>query len=472
MSARYFYLKAGLFFAALLITMSVDANVSLPAIFGNHMVMQQNSEVKLWGWGKPLEDVYVTTSWTTDTLHTVVDQNGNWAVFLYTPAAGQTHEVSIQGYNKLTLSDILMGEVWLCSGQSNMEWSANHGFIDSEKYVKDAKNDEIRLFHVVWKSSPYPCIDLDGEWVKCTPETMRPFSAIAYFFGKELNEKTGYPVGLISSNWGGTPVESWIPEYEIKSRKELDAAANKLPHFAWAPNDIAYTYNAMIAPLLPFTIKGALWYQGEANVDNAWAYTDMLALMVKTWREKFNTDFAFYYAQIAPYMHYQNDDGVKVRDAQRRALEVIPNSGMALMSDIGDTADIHPRRKFEAGHRFAQLALNKTYGYTEYPASGPLYQSHKIKGNKVTVSLSSAKGLHSTDATVSGFEVAGEDLLWHPATANIKKDQVIVQSCEVQQPVYVRFEWKNSVIPTLFNEAGLPASSFTTYEWWHVKHSL
>jgi len=472
MSARYFYLKAVLLCAALLLSINVSANISLPAIFGKHMVMQQNSEVKLWGWGKPLENVYVTTTWSADTLHTVVDQNGNWSVFINTPAAGQIHEVSIQGYNKLTISDILMGEVWLCSGQSNMEWSVNHGINNGEEAAKQAENNEIRLFHVVWRSAPYPNIDLKGQWVKCTPETMHPFSAIAYFFGKELNDKTGYPVGLISSNWGGTPVESWIPEYEIKSRKALDAAANKLPHFAWAPNEVAYTYNAMIAPLLPFKIKGVLWYQGEANVDNAWAYADMLELLVKTWREKFNTDFAFYYAQIAPYMHYQNDDGVKVRDAQRRALDVIPNSGMALMSDIGDTADIHPRMKLEAGQRFAQLALNKTYGYGDYPASGPLYIGHEIKDNNVIVSFSYAKGLHGTNKTISGFEVAGEDMLWHPANAIIKKNKVIVYSDDVQQPVYVRFEWKNSVIPNLFNESGLPASSFTSFEWRNVKHSL
>ncbi|MCW3806627.1 sialate O-acetylesterase [Plebeiibacterium marinum] len=450
----------------------VRANISLPAIFGNHMVMQQNAEVKLWGWGKPLEGVKVKTSWSADTLHTVVTQNGNWSVSLQTPSAGETHEIAIQGYNKVEIKDVLMGEVWLCSGQSNMEWSVDHGIINGEEAAREAENNEIRLFHVVWKSSPYPCIDLDGQWVKCTPETMRPFSAIGYFFGKELNKKLNCPVGLISSNWGGTPIEAWIPEYEIRSRKKLNDAANKLPHFAWAPNEVAYTYNAMIAPLLPFSIKGVLWYQGEANVDNAYVYTDMLELLVKTWRDKFNTEFDFYYAQIAPFMHYQNDDGVKVRDAQRRALDRISNSAMVVLSDIGDTTDIHPRKKIDAGKRFAQVALNKTYGYEEYPVSGPLFKDYLIKENKIEVLFDYSDGLYCSDKKLTMFELAGEDLQWYPAKAVIKQGKVVVSSGKVSRPVHVRFAWTNAATPNLFNKYNLPASGFTTLEWRNVKHSL
>ncbi len=451
---------------------AAKANISLPAIFGNHMVLQQNAEVSLWGWGKPLEDVYVSSSWNSDTIHTVVTQNGNWSVKLNTPGAGGSHKISIQGYNKVEIEDILMGEVWVCSGQSNMEWSASHGFIGADEAVKEATNEELRLFHVTWRSSPYPCIDLDGEWVKCTPETMRPFSAIAYFFGKGINEKTGYPVGLISSNWGGTPVESWIPAYEITSRKKLNDAADKLPHFAWAPNDPGYTYNAMIAPMLPLKIKGVIWYQGEANVDNAYAYNDFLALMVKNWREGFQSDFDFIYAQIAPFMYYQNGDGVKIRDAQRRALSDIPNSAMVVLSDIGDTTDIHPRKKTEAGQRFANAALNKTYGYTDIPANGPLFKSYSVKENQITVEFDYSDGLYCAADELEMFEVCGADLKWYPAKAEIKKGKVVVSSDKVENPVHVRFAWTNAATPQLFNKDNLPTSSFTTLEWRNVLHSL
>lgn len=465
-------LAKSIFIFCFLVAINAYSNISLPSIFGDHMVMQQNAEVKIWGWGKPLEDVYLTTSWSKDTLHTVVSQNGNWSVLFLTPKAGEIHEITIQGYNKIVVKDILMGEVWLCSGQSNMEWSVDHGIINGETAAKEADNDEIRLFHVVWKSSAYPLIDLDGEWVKCTPETMRKFSALAYFFGQELNDKTGYPVGLISSNWGGTPVESWIPEYELTSRKELNDAANKLPHFAWAPNDIAYTYNAMIAPLLPLSIKGVLWYQGEANVDNAYAYTDMLKLLVKTWRDKFNSEFSFYYAQIAPYKDYLRDDGVKVRDAQRRALSEISNSGMVVLSDIGDIKDIHPRNKIGAGKRFAYLALNHTYGFRDYPISGPILKGHEINGDSIELLYDFNEGLHATDSTMNMFEVAGEDLQWRFAKAKISNDKVIVYADDLTPIKYVRFAWDNAATPQLFNKDNLPASSFTTYEWRNVKHAL
>ncbi|MCW3789522.1 sialate O-acetylesterase [Plebeiibacterium sediminum] len=451
---------------------TITANVSLPSIFGNHMVMQQNADVKLWGWGKPFENIKVTTSWSNDTLKTVVNNNGHWSFMLHTPKSGETHHITIQGYNKVVIDDILMGEVWLCSGQSNMEWCASYGFINSEEEIKNATHEEIRLFHVNWRTSPYRCIDVDGEWIKCTPETMKDFSAIGYFFGRELNQKLNVPVGLISSNWGGTPVEAWIPSEKILGNPDLNDAANKVPYFPWAPNKPGYTFNSMIAPIIPFTIKGVLWYQGEANVDNSYAYTDMLKVLVKCWREEFKTNFAFHYAQIAPFKDYQKTSGVEIRDAQRRALDVIPNSNMIVVSDIGDTTDIHPRNKIDAGKRFAYSALNKTYGLTEYPLSGPLFKDYTINGNKVEVSFKYSEGLHCTEKELKMFEVAGKDLKWYPAKAVIKNDKVIVSSKEVKAPVHVRLGWTNSATLNLFNKDNLPASSFTTEEWSKVMHSL
>ncbi len=449
-----------------------NANVSLPAIFGDHMVMQQNAELKLWGWGKPLENIAVKSSWSSDTLKTVVSNNGNWEVKLNTPVAGGPYEITIQGYNKVTIQDILMGDVWLCSGQSNMEWSVNHGIINGDEAAKKANHEDIRLFHVTWKTSPYKCIDVDGKWVKCTPETMRSFSAIGYFFGEEINSKLDIPIGLISSNWGGTPIETWIPESVILSDTKLYDAANRVPFFPWAPNKPGYVYNAMLAPIMPFNIKGALWYQGEANVDNAFAYTLMLETLVENWREGFNIDFSFIYAQIAPFMYYQDDSGVKVRDAQRRALKTIPNSAMVILSDIGDTIDIHPRKKIEAGKRFAHHALNHTYGLQEYGVSGPLYKDHVIDKNKVIVSFDFAEGLHCNEKEIGMFEIAGEDQKWYKAKASMKNQQIILSSTKVKKPVYIRYGWNNTASSTLFNKNNLPASSFTTLEWRDFKNSL
>ncbi len=454
-----------LYFLCLLIFQHAEAKLAVPAIFGNHMVMQQNSEVKIWGWGKPFEKVTILSSWSSDTLRTMVNHNGNWSLTLKTPKAGSGHSLRIQGHNLIEISDILIGEVWLCSGQSNMEWSVSHGINDGEELAQSAHHEDLRLFHVEWRSSPSRCLDVVGQWVKCTPETMREFSAIAYVFGKELNQQLKQPIGLISSNWGGTPIESWTSVHEIESDAYLCDAAGKLPYFSWAPNKPGYTYNAMLAPLMPFAIKGVLWYQGEANVDNAYAYPEMLETLVRSWREGFKTDFAFLYAQIAPFKSYPNDDGVKVRDAQRQALKRIPNSGMVILSDIGDTTDIHPRNKIDAGKRFAHVALHKTYHHSEYPTSGPLYKSHSVSGNKVEVQFGHSEGLYCSQNELNMFELAGEDLKWHKAEAQIKNNTVIVSSSRVKQPVHVRFEWKNAVMPILFNKHNLPASSFTTLDW-------
>ncbi len=449
----------------LVLTLPLTANVSLPSIFGNHMVMQQQAEVKLWGWGKPLENIAVKPSWSADTLKTVVNNYGKWSVMLHTPEAGGSHQIHIQGYNTVTIEDILMGEVWLLSGQSNMEWTTRFGIVGGDEAAKNAENNEIRLFNVTLRTSPYKCIDVKGEWVKCTTETMYDFSAIGYFFGDKLNKELNVPVGLISSNWGGTPIESWIPDTEIYASEKLDDASHKIPYFPWAPSKPGVTYNAMIAPIMPFTIKGVLWYQGEANVENAYAYTDFLELLVSNWRKGFHTDFDFYYAQIAPYRDYGGEQGVQIRDAQRRALQCIDHSGMMVVSDIGDTVDIHPRRKIEAGQRFADLALNKTYGKRNFPVSGPLFKSYIIKGNTIEVSFDYNEGLYCKEGDLQWFEVAGEDMKWHKAKAEIKADKIYVSSKKVKKPLQVRFAWHNAATPNLFNKYDLPASCFTTENW-------
>jgi len=429
------------------------------------MVMQQNSEVKLWGWGKPMEKIKVSTSWSKDTLETVTSNNAKWEVVIKTPKAGGPYTIKIEGYNSVLIDDILMGEVWLLSGQSNMEWKTSFGINNIGEEVKNADNNEIRFFSVTLKTSSTKCIDVSGQWLKCSPESMNDFSAIGYFFGKKLNNTLKIPVGLISSNWGGTPIETWIPEKEILASNELTESAQKVPYFPWAPNMPGCVYNAMIEPIMPFPLKGVLWYQGEANVDNVETYTQSLETLVSSWRKGFESNFSFYYAQIAPYMHYATEAGVKVREAQRRALASIPNSGMVVLSDIGDTLDIHPRNKIDAGERFADLALNKSYGVNEFSMSGPLFKDFTIKGAEVEVVFDYAEGLHCDESELKYFELAGEDGTWYSAKARIKNEKVILVSKAVKHPVNVRFAWTNAATPKLFNKHNLPTSCFTTSDF-------
>ena len=438
---------------------SLQANVSVPSIWGDHMVLQQNAKVKIHGWGHPLEKVKITTSWSTDTLKTEVDNHANWSLVLYTPEAGGPHSIKIQGYNTLQIEDILIGELWLLSGQSNMEWMTGAGIIGGDEAIKKATNNEIRFFEVTDRTANYPTYDVSGHWEVCTPETMPSFSAIGYFFGEKLQENLNIPVGLISSNWGGTPIETWIPKDTILNNEKLLAASKLLEEYAWAPIDPGVCYNAMIAPLMPFPIAGVLWYQGEANTDNPDSYTDMLLKMVESWRKGFQSDFTFCFAQIAPLAGYEPEAGVKVRDAQRRAL-AIPNTGMIVLSDIGDTTNIHPKNKIPAGQRFADLVLNKTYGMKEFPVSGPLFSDYKVDGKKVIVSFDYNDGLHIDGKKLTLFELAGQDGVWYPAKATIKNDQVIVTSSEVKKPINVRYGWSNPATPNLFNSWKLPASCF------------
>lgn len=447
----------------LMFTMLGKSNVSLPSIWGDHMVLQQETDVILWGWGNPLEEIVVTTSWNSDTLKTTADRHANWSVNLNTPCAGGPHHISIQGYNQIMIEDILIGEVWLLSGQSNMEWTTSSGIINGEEELVKATNNQIRFFTVSKRYSIYPSDDVEGEWVVCTPETMPYFSAIGYFFGKKIQENLNQPVGLVCSSWGGTPIECWISEERINSDKSLLEAASKITEVPWGPTEPSSLFNAMIYPVLQYALAGVLWYQGEANIENADNYVYALSRLICNWRGGFQNDFPFYYAQIAPYKEYEGESGVKIRDAQRRALSM-PSTGMVVTSDIGDTLDIHPRNKIDVGYRFADLALNKTYGMKDFAVSGPLFSSFQIEKNKVIVHFDYHQGLYCRGKNLSDFELAGENGVWYPAKAKIKNEQVILVSSKVKEPKNVRFAWRNAATPNLFNGDGLPTSCFITQQ--------
>jgi len=296
------------------------------------MVLQRNSDVTFWGWAKPGEPIVIKTSWNGNESSTKADNQGTWKIVVKTPDAGGPYSVQIKGYNEINFKNILIGEVWLCSGQSNMEWSASAGLVNKDEEIAKANYPNVRFFSVYHSSARTPQNHCTGEWTECTPATMRDFSAIAYFFGQKLYEELGVPVGLINSSWGGTPAEAWMPEEVIHKDFFLLEAAGLQKPVPWGPVESGRLYNSMIAPLVPFKIAGALWYQGEANTINFYAYQELLTALIKSWRDKFGADFPFYFAQIAPYKYGRPFEGVEVREEQRKTLEV-PNTGMVILSD-------------------------------------------------------------------------------------------------------------------------------------------
>jgi sialate O-acetylesterase len=446
----------------LLIFLQVSrANISLPEIFSDNMVLQQKSDVIIWGWAKTGEKVTVKADWMDTEITTQGSTQGTWKITIKTPAAGGSHTIHIKGQNEVILKNVLLGEVWLCSGQSNMEMSAQWGINNGEEEIKNANYPEIRLFTVSAATSQYPQDHLAGKWSECTPDEMRTFSAIGYFFARKLNKELGVPIGVINSSWGGTPAEAWMPEEVFQKDSFLREAAAKQKPVPWGPVEPARIYNAMISPLIPFRIAGVLWYQGEANTINAYAYKELLTGLIKSWREKWDYDFPFYFAQIAPYKYEVPFEGVEVRDAQRRVLEV-PNTGMAVLSDLCDTLNIHPKNKQDAALRLANIALNRYYKKAIPEDSGSLFKALTIDKNKAIVSFDHSEGLHAAGDKLIYFEIAGADKVFYPAEAKIKDQKVIVTSKKVKSPVAVRFAWRNTAIPNLFNGSNLPASCFNT----------
>jgi len=437
------------------------ATVGLPSIFGDHMVLQQKAEIILWGWADPLEKVSVSASWSDQKYEAVTDNYGNWQVVLKTPLAGGPYTIGIKGYNEIIITDVLIGEVWLCSGQSNMAWSAASGITDAASEIAKATVPELRFFRVEKRAADHPQIDVVGKWEVCTPGSMQYFSAVAYFFGKELTGKLMVPVGLILSAWGGTPAEAWIPEEVFKEDQKLKSSAAMMKETPWGPHRPSQTFNGMMAPLTQTKLAGFLWYQGEDNTANPADYEAMFKALILSWRAKWNADLPFYFVQIAPYNYGDGFAGVQVRDAQRRVRRETPETGMVVSSDIGDIMDIHPKNKKDVGLRLADLALQKKYKITDQLVEGPHYSAITVQGNKAIIDFEMAEELYFSNKEQL-FEMAGEDNIFYPAFAKIKGNRVEAISKKVKAPVAVRFAWGNTSLSNLFNSANLPASSFTS----------
>ncbi|MGW9685689.1 sialate O-acetylesterase [Flagellimonas sp. 2504JD1-5] len=449
------------------------ANVSFgkiwtPTILSDNMVLQQQSEATIWGWTTATsETITIIGSWNNMEV-TAKAHQGVWSAQLPTPIAGGPYTLTIKGHEELVFSNVMIGEVWIASGQSNMQWTPNMGLDNSEEEIQKANYPNIRFFQVPQRKSTTPQDDTPGEWVSCSPETMQNFSSVAYFLGRKLHKNMSVPIGLISSNWGGTPVEVWIPEERIAADKELNDAAKQISEFEWWPHLPGTAYNAMIHPLLKFNIAGAIWYQGESNRANSKSYYKSFPFLIESWRDLWKNDFPFYFAQIAPFDYDKDKKDIKaavVRDAQLQTMLTVPNTGMAVTNDIGNLKDIHPTNKQEVGRRLALWALAKTYGVKDVPYSGPVYKSMEVKKNKIILTFDHADGLKMKGKALKEFYIAGSDKQFHEAKARIKGSTVEVSSSKVKKPMAVRFAFYDKALPNLYNAAGLPASAFRTDDW-------
>ena len=449
------------FVISLLFSFSAFANITLPNIFSDNMVLQRNSEVTIWGFANPEEEVVITPSWNNHTYKIKANNQAQWEIKIPTPKEGGPYTISIKGYNEVVLKNILIGEVWICSGQSNMEMNASWGITNGDEAMKNATNPNIRFFTVPKLTATTPQNNLSGSWTESTPETMKYFSAVGYFFAQRLQEDLkNVPIGLISSNWGGTPAEIWTPAEVIQNNPILLETAKTRKEESYGPNQPGRAFNAMIYPLTQFKIAGVIWYQGESNVGSE-VYDQTFSAMITSWRKLWKSDFPFYYVQIAPYNYGEDHfSGVIIRDAQRKVLEEVSNTGMVVTSDISPIDDIHPKDKKSVGVRLANLALANTYKTNADLVNGPLYKELKIEKNKIIVTFDFADGLYFKNKKSNQFEVAGADSVFYQANASIKNNQVILTCKKVATPVKVRFAWKNTDQSNLYNKANLPASSF------------
>jgi sialate O-acetylesterase len=458
-----------LFVALVFLPQSARADVQPHPLFSDGMVLQRGAPCPIWGTASPDEKVTYKLAQGDKELATgsaTADQNGHWKVSAPNLQAGGPYTLTISGKNTVTLKDVYVGEVWVASGQSNMEWPVNKS-ANAEEAKKNAKNPKLRLFTVerVAADSPretIPVIDepkkqVKGKWLEAGPDTIGSFSAVAYFFGRDLQKALDVPVGIIHTSWGGTASEQWT------SMKVLDAHPEHKGHHKGQ----AKLYNGMIAPLIPFAIKGAIWYQGESNAGRAELYAKGFPLMIKNWRDDWGRgEFPFLFVQLAPYQKIEKeptDTGwARLREAQRQTSLTVPKTGMAVITDVGDEKDIHPKKKEPVGARLALAARAIAYGEKiEY--SGPVYENMKVEGNKAILSFTHVgKGLEAKDGELTGFTIAGADNKFHNAKAEIKGDKVVVWADGVDKPTAVRFGWANYPVVNLWNKDGLPASPFRT----------
>ncbi|MFT5468416.1 MAG: sialate O-acetylesterase [Verrucomicrobiales bacterium] len=464
-------LKTSFCFAALFAVLisSAAAELRLPNVISDHMVLQQGKPIQLWGWADAGEAVTATLG--DATVSSKTGDDGKWALQLPAQKANaEPQTLTFKGANEIKLTDILIGEVWICSGQSNMEWALKSTEKGAEEIPK-ANHPQIRLYNVQGHiNKPEAQEDAPGEWAASSPESVPEFSAVGYYFGKALQAELDVPIGLIGSNWGGTQIEPWTPKVGLEQVDSLKENAKN-----------GGIYNGMIHPLAPFTMSGIIWYQGESNClkGDTSIYTDRTVALVKGWRTVFKQDdLSFYFVQIAPFPYAEKfkkrnpnltvESLPKFWDAQAACLEALPNSGMVVITDVtGNVNDIHPRNKRDVGARLARWALAKNYGQSDLVYSGPTYKSMTVDGDRAVLSFDHVGGgLAALDGeALTQFQIAGADKQFKPAEAKIEGETIVVSAEGIAKPTAVRFAWHETVIGNLGNKEGLPAVQFRTDDW-------
>lgn len=454
------------------------AEIKLPAVVGDNMVLQEGEPAPIWGWVDPETEVHVV--FDGKTYKTKADQDGRFQVDLEPSEADSEPSnlvIETTAGDRTELKNILVGDVWVCSGQSNMEWPVARA-TDAEKEIAAADHPGIRIFKVERAVADAPKTDCKGSWVVCSPETIGDKTAVGYFFARALNQELKKPIGLLQTSWGGTPAEAWTSREALEAEPSLkppldrwDKAA-EAPQQAESPHRPANLYNAMIAPLLPYAVKGAIWYQGESNVGRAVQYRTVFPTMIENWRAVWNKPgLPFGFVQIAPYKYNRDNPNpgrevercAELWEAQVMTLQKLDNVGMAVTTDIADLPDIHPTNKQDVGHRLALWARATVYGDDALVYSGPIYKSMQKEGNKIRLSFDHAAGLKASDGKdLNEFTIAGADENFVPAKATIDGETIVVESADVADPVAVRFGWHELAQPNLVNAAGLPASPFRT----------
>jgi sialate O-acetylesterase len=496
----FFSVVLGLFFSA-----NSFANVKLPAIFSDHMVLQQQSKVAVWGWADAGEQITITGSWSASPVSIKADASGGWKGMLQTPKAGGPYTIKIKGNNSIELNDVLIGEVWVCSGQSNMVFSLK-GSDNAKAEIAAADFPLIRYFSVERQYGLQDFKDCPGSvWQKTSPSVAGSFSAVAYYFAKKIHKDLKVPVGIVYAAWGGTPAEAWTPGAVLKNDPLLskyidrwkdiqdnvgkDSVAYHAELSKWNKDSTAFKkpgepqtlyyykrpwrepsvlFNGMIGPVIPYGIKGVLWYQGESNVSYASEYYQLFSAMINSWRNRWgrDKDLPFYFVQIASYGYNDLDAAARLREGQYQVMENIPNTGMAVTTDLGNMKDIHYTHKKEVGERLALIALARDYGFKQMIYKGPESKKVYSEENKVIIEFkSSSSPLATAGDMVKGFELGytlpgSDSIVFITASAKIEGDKVIVWNEKIKQPLEVRYAWLLAGDADLSDKEGLPAFPF------------
>lgn len=460
----------------------VGQELKLATIFSDNMVLQQQSNVPIWGWDKKGTKITVRTSWDSKSYETITNHEGKWNINVSTPKAGVSYAITVKGSKEIELSNILIGEVWLASGQSNMSMPLkgyHHQPINgSTKAILSAKNKNIHFLNVPPLAAYKQLDNIENtKWKIADVETAGECSAVAWFFANLINQQLEVPIGIINASFGGSNVEAWMSADACKKFEDIEIpqlSDETSPSISGVPTLL---YNGMIHPIEGYTIRGVIWYQGESNVFNVPRYASSVAAMVDSWRKNWEIgEFPFLFAQIAPYEYKEwnffqpqwPEISAYLREAQMKSQSLIPNSAMAVLMDIGEEFQIHPARKEEVGERLGLLALNKVYNLKAFESQSPEYDKMEIEGDKAIIHFKNQfMGLTSFGKKLELFEIAGENKIFFKADAYINEEHgtVVVSSKYVKEPKSVRYAFKNYVKGELFGSGGLPVSSFRTDEW-------